>query len=207
MRIGSIKAMQYMEDLFDGFYIQRDFNRQLEYIREIKEWTDGRGKTLHLLANSGCMRFCSGQTFHDNVVAHEKYINEQQNQAGFKAAGCWNYYAKKENWVSLLQNTWVRPEDIHHYEDMFPLVKLATRMTSRPMAVIKAYIAREYRGNLLDLLEPNHTPVLSKYYLDNKKFPENWFEKTSSCSGECHQCSYCHDVFNKVLTEAPPNCN
>jgi len=202
MRIGNIKGMQYMEDLFDGFYIQRDFNRQMEYIRTVKDWTDSCGKTLHLLANSGCMRFCSGQIFHDNVVAHERDIMERQNQDGFKAAGCWNYYAKKENRVSILQNTWIRPEDLHHYEELFPSVKLATRMTSRPMAVIRAYINRKHCGNLLDLLEPNHTALLQGRHINNRKFPADWFARTSTCNGICHKCSYCGAVLDSVLTPA-----
>lgn len=203
MRIGDIKGMQYMDGLFDGFYIQRDYNRNLAYIRNIKEWTDLKGKTLHILANSGCMKFCSGQIFHDNVVSHEKDISEMQNMEGFKAAVCWDYYSKKENWVSLLQNTWIRPEDIHNYEGLFTSVKLATRMTSRPLSVVRAYMAGKYRGNLLDLMEPNHTPVLENHYIDNSKFPSNWFERTSTCSGECHRCDYCMSMLERVLTNTP----
>jgi collagenase-like PrtC family protease len=203
MRIGSIKGMQYLEELFDGFYIQRDFNRNPGYIRKVKEWASSRGKTLHLLANSGCMKFCSGQVFHDNLVAHEKDINEMQNVEDFNTAICWNYYDKSENLVSLLQNTWIRPEDIHNYEGLFVSMKLATRMTQRPLSVIKAYVAGEYRGNLLDLMEPNHTAALKGYYIDNRKFPSDWYEKTSSCSRECHNCSYCNSVLEKVLTKMP----
>jgi collagenase-like PrtC family protease len=201
MRIGNIIGMRYLEELFDGFYIQRDYNRNLVHLKEVKEWTDSKGKTLHLLANSGCMKFCSGQVFHDNVVAHEKYIKEIQNVEDFNTAICWDYYAKKENWVSLMQNTWIRPEDIHKYEGLFTSVKLATRMTLRPLSVIKAYIAGEYRGNLLDLTEPNHTAALKGYCIDNKKFPSDWFERASSCSGKCHNCNYCSSVLERVLTK------
>ncbi|MEN6316108.1 MAG: hypothetical protein ABFD25_17895 [Clostridiaceae bacterium] len=203
MRIGNIKGMQYLEEFFDGFYIQRDFNRNLVYIGEVKEWTDSKGKTLHLLANSGCMRFCSGQVFHDNLVAHEKDIKEMLNVEDFRKAVCWDYYTKNGNWASLLQNTWIRPEDIHNYEGLFASVKLATRMTLRPLSVIKAYMSGEYRGNLLDLMEPNHTAALKSYYIDNKKFPSDWFERTSSCSGECHKCKYCSSVLERVLSKIP----
>lgn len=203
MRIGDIKGMQYLEEVFDGFYVQRDYNRNLNYIRNLKDWTDAKGKTLHLLANSGCMKFCSGQVFHDNVVAHEKGMKEMLNVDGVKAAICWDYYSRRENWVSLLQNTWIRPEDIKHYEGLFTSVKLATRMTERPASVVKAYIAGRHRGNLLDLLEPNHTHLLDGYYIDNSAFPLDWFERTSSCSGDCHKCEYCQGVLDKVLVKVP----
>lgn len=203
MRIGSIKGMEYLADIFDGFYVQRDYNRNLHHIRKLKEWTDAQGKTLHLLANSGCMRFCSGQVFHDNVVAHEKGLQEMINVRGFKASICWDYYGKEENWVSLLQNTWIRPEDIQHYEGLFSSIKLATRMTERPISVIKAYVRRRYRGNLLDLFEPNHTHLLNGYYIDNSAFPKDWFDKTSNCDGECYDCDYCRHVLADVLVKMP----
>lgn len=149
------------------------------------------------------MRFCSAQIFHDNVVAHEKGLQELLNVDGFKTAICWDYYSRKENWASLLQSTWIRPEDIHHYEDLFGCIKLATRMTERPVSVIKAYVKEEYRGNLLDLFEPNHTLLLNGYYIDNSSFPDHWFEKTSACDGECHECDYCSDVLAKVLVRMP----
>lgn len=201
MRIGDIKGMQYMAELFDGFYIQRDFNRDLEHVQKIKKWATANGKTLHILVNSGCMEFCSGQTFHDNTVAHKRGINEIQNVDGFKSSICWDYYAKKGNWVSLLQNTWVRPEDLYHYEKLFDTVKLATRSTLRPKTVINAYIRGSYTGNLLDLFEPNHTKLLNNHYINNKKFPSGWFEKTSSCDGQCHHCNYCSQVLQQVITE------
>jgi collagenase-like PrtC family protease len=201
MRIGTIKGMQYLSDLFDGFYLQRDYNRDFERIKKIKAWADSNNKSLHILANSGCMRFCSAQTFHDNTVAHEKELCEINNKNDFTIAMCWDYYKNKENWVSLLQNTWIRPEDIHHYETYFSSVKLATRMTNRPLNVIKAYSKGEYRGNLLDLFEPNHSSLLGELYLSNKKFPKDWFEKSSKCKGECENCNYCEGVLKEILTK------
>lgn len=149
------------------------------------------------------MKFCSGQTFHDNVVAHEKGIRERNNVEDFNPAICWGFYAKEENWTSLLKNTWVRPEDVHHYEGYFSTIKLATRMSQRPLAVVKAYINQRYIGNLLDLFEPNHTPALKGHYISNQKFPKDWFERTSACKGNCQSCKYCDGVLKEVLTLPP----
>lgn len=199
MRIGSVKAMEYLADVFDGYCVQREFNRMPARIKEFKQWADAHGKSLHILANSGCMRFCSGQIFHDNAVAHERELAEMHNVENFNPAVCWTYYSERKNWPSLLQNTWLRPEDVRHYEGLFGFVKLATRQTARPMAVVRAYIAGEYRGNLLDLLEPNHTALLQGFYLDNSRFPPDWFERTSTCNGACHACGYCAEVLEQVL--------
>ena len=199
MRIGTIKAMEYVADLFDTFQFQRDFNRDLAHLRELKNWADQRGKGLVMLANSGCLYLCSGQIFHDNLVAHEADLDETHNVEGWAPHTCWRFFADPANWVGLLQNTWVRPEDLHHYDDLFPVVKLATRMHARPRAVIDAYVNRSFRGNLLDLMEPGFGPALAPHILDNRRFPDDWFERTSTCDRRCHACDYCQGVLEKVL--------
>lgn len=199
MRIGHIEQMQYLSRLFDSFYIQRDYNRDFDRIRELKAWADANGKKMLMLANSGCLRFCSGQTFHDNLVAHEKDIAETVNIPDFISHVCWNYYKSMENWASVLQNTWVRPEDLHNYEPYFSVVKLATRMHALPEMVIQSYVRQRYFGNLLDLFEPGYGPVFAPYVIDNSKFPGNWFEVTSKCNKKCHECHYCRNTLKQVL--------
>ena len=201
MRIGTVKAMEYVADLFDTFYVQRDYNRDLGRIRELKTWADAHGKGLFILVNSGCVAFCSGQVFHDNLVAHEAEIADTVNAQGWNPSQCWNYYADRAHWVSLLQNTWVRPEDLHHYEGLFAVAKLATRMHARPRRVIEAYCRRRYRGNLLDLFEPSHAPLIAPYILDNTRFPDDWFEHSTTCDKRCEQCRYCASVLERVLVK------
>ncbi|MGQ9632590.1 MAG: hypothetical protein ACUVXI_20090 [bacterium] len=201
MRIGTVKGMEYLADLFDSFHIQREFNRDFERINELKEWADAHGKKLYMLANSGCLSFCSGQTFHDNLVAHEAEIDETFNIPGWNPSLCWNYYANRENWVSFLQNSWVRPEDIHGYEGYFPIIKLATRMHSNPRMVIEAYCERKFVGNLPDLFEPGHGPAFYPYIIDNSRFPEDWSERTTKCDKICHKCDYCASVLKEVLVK------
>ena len=199
MRIGTIKGMQYVGDLFDTFQFQRDYNRDLAHLRELKAWADAHDKGLVMLANSGCLYVCSGQIFHDNMVAHEAEIDETANITDWNAHTCWRFFRDPDNWVALLQNTWVRPEDLHHYDDLFPVVKLATRMHARPRMVIDAYAKRRFRGNLLDLMEPGFGPALAPHIIDNERFPEDWFERTSTCDRRCHACDYCAGVLAKVL--------
>lgn len=201
MRIGTIKGMEYAKHLFDSFYVCRDYNRDFGRIRELKAWADENGKELYLLANSGCMRECSFQTFHDNLVAHNEEVMKARNVKGFLPYACWNYLKNKKNWVSVLQNTWIRPEDVHHYESYFSMMKLATRMHTHPIMVIDAYAKGEYRGNLLDLFEPGFGPAFAPYVIDNDRFPDDWFERTSSCSKNCDSCNYCQTVLKKVMTE------
>jgi len=203
MRIGTIKGMQYLADLFDTFQSQRDYNRDLAHLRELRAWANEQGKGLVMLANSGCLYLCSGQIFHDNLVAHELEMDETANVPDWLPHTCWRYFRNPDNWVALLQNTWVRPEDLPHYDDLFPVVKLATRMHARPRMVIDAYVKRKFRGNLLDLMEPGFGPALAPRIMDNERFPEEWFARTSTCDRRCHACDYCAGVLARVLVRVP----
>lgn len=200
MRIGTVKAMQYLKD-FDSFYIMREYNRDFLRIKELKEWADNNGKRLYMLANSGCMSHCSYQTFHDNTVAHSNEIATKNNIEGFVPYGCWEYLKDRENWVSVLQNTWVRPEDISNYEEYFSSVKLATRMHMLPALVVDSYVRGKYYGNLLDLFEPGYGRLFAPYIIDNTKFPKDWFITTAQCDKQCYKCNYCNEVLKKVIVK------
>ena len=199
MKIGTVKGMEYLADLFDSFHVQRDYNRNLPHLRMLKKWADANGKRLILLANSGCFADCSGQSFHDNLVAHEAEICEIKNMDDFLPYVCWRALKNRDNWHMLLENTWIRPEDLHHYEEIFDTVKLATRMHALPGMVIDAYARGKFYGNTLDLFEPGFGRAIAPYIISNRDFPEDWFEKTTTCGRRCHECGYCKSVLDRVL--------
>ena len=199
MKIGTVKGMEYLSDLFDSFHVQREYNRDIPHLQMLKKWADDHGKKLILLANSGCFAHCSGQTFHDNNVAHEAEICEVQNLKDFNPYVCWRQMEDRSNWVKLLQNTWIRPEDISNYECLFDTIKLATRMHSLPGLVIDAYVRRRFIGNTLELFEPGFSRAIAPYMIDNSAFPKNWFEKTANCDKLCYKCGYCQSVLERVL--------
>lgn len=201
MKIGSVKGMEYLSDVFDSFHVQRDYNRDLSHLKMLREWADEHGKKLVILANSGCFINCSGQIFHDNMVAHEAQICEVKNISDFTPYVCWRSLKSRDNWHLLLENTWIRPEDLHNYEDIVDTVKLATRMHQLPGMVIDAYARRKFYGNTLDLCEPGFGRAIAPYIIDNKAFPADWFEKTTSCDKQCHKCGYCKSVLEKVLLD------
>lgn len=199
MKIGTVKAMEYVSDLFDSFHVMREYNRDLAYLRHLKHWADEHGKKLVMLANSGCFAHCSGQIFHDNLVSHESEICEVNNLKDFTPYVCWRNLKNRDNWHMVLQNTWVRPEDLHHYETLFDTVKLATRMHSHPGMVIDAYCRGKFFGNTLDLFEPGFGRAFAPYIINNSEFPEDWFQQTTSCIKNCHECGYCKALLPKLL--------
>ena len=201
MRIGSVKGMQYMSHLFDSFCIAKEVNRDLPRLRAMRAWADAEGKKLIMLANSGCMRDCSGQIFHDNMVAHEGEIAKQKNIKLLPYA-CWNYLKDPKNFPSVLQNTWILPEDIDRYEGLIDTVKLATRAHALPGMVIDAYARRRYLGNLLDLFEPGFSPAFAPYVIDRSKLPADFWERTVACDKACESCEYCRTVLEGALVNA-----
>lgn len=201
MRIGSVEGMEYLADFFDEYNIQRDYNRDFERIAQLKAWTDEQGKGLYMLANSGCFRNCSAQIFHDNLVSHDADVAERDNVDGWHQPNCRRYLQKKEHWFTILQATWIRPEDIHNYAEFFPVIKLATRQHERPWLILDAYTNQRYYGSVTDLLEPGFSKEISPYVIANQLFPEDWFARTTNCKKNCHSCGYCKAVLEEVLVD------
>ncbi len=199
MRIGTTQAMAYVADRFDGFYLQRDLQRDPAYVRTVHDWCVAHGKKLCLLVNSGCLRYCPGQIFHDNAVAHDADIREQRNLTGFNPLVCWNLYRNPDRLVEFLKSTWIRPEDLHRYDGLAELFKLATRQHSHPRMVIDAYASGHFNGDLFNLMEPCFAPAMAPRYLDNGAFPGDWAERMAHCDGNCDACGYCADVLRRTL--------
>ena len=198
MKISSVKGMSYVSHLFDSFCVAKECNRNLKTLKTLKNWAEENNKKITILANSGCMRDCSGQIFHDNMVAHEAEIAKQKN-IDFLPYMCWNHLKDSKNFVSVLQNTWIRPEDIDNYEGLADTVKLATRSHQLPGMVIGAYTRRKYFGNLLDLFEPGYSPAFAPYIIDSTKIPQDFWVKTTNCNKDCTNCNYCDKVLKDSL--------
>lgn len=165
MEIGTVEAMDYLKDLFDGFYMKREYNRDFDRIRRLHAWCRENGKQLFILGNSGCMNFCPAHHFHDNLVAHESGIQKRDNAFTFEGL-CHEFFKNPENHEKLLSRlNFIRPEDVALYEPYFVSMKLATRVSRAPELILKSYTDGHYAGNLLDLLEPAHS--IYPYVLEN----------------------------------------
>ena len=198
MHIGTIQQMELASNYFDGYYLNRDYNRDLDHIRSVRAWCDAHGKSLHMLANSGCIYQCPHHHYHENVVAHIGEIVSQESAYKGTLAPCFRMLKDPSVQYWVLRNTWIRPEDIRHYVDLFDTIKLATRESAEPEYVLLAYTMEKWPANLLDILEPGHANVEGMPFIMNARFPEDWFEHTTHCGHHCDTCSYCKNVFEKV---------
>ena len=199
MEIGTVDGMRYVADLFDSFYMKRECNRDESKIKELTDWCRDNGKELLLLANSGCLNNCSAHTFHDNLVSHESEIAVMDNAYQFEGI-CRTYLSDRENLMRYLSQTnFIRPEDVKLYEPYFASAKLATRVNRVPIRVLRAYIEERYIGSVTDLLEPDHSGVISPYIIENSKIPDDFASNVLKCSKNCRDCPYCHDVLANAL--------
>ena len=198
MRIDSIGGMEYLKDIFDSFYIRRDLQRDVSTLKSFKNWCDNNGKKLGMLLNSGCLRNCPSQTFHDNLVSHDKEVRLRENTS-WNPHLCWRLYAEQQRYVEFLKSSWIRPEDLQYYENLVSFAKLATRQHHYPRLVIGAYVNRSYHGDLLHLTEPDYSAAFAGKMLDNTLFPADWHTRAGSCGANCHNCGYCNDVLKKIM--------
>lgn len=165
MEIGTVQGMDYLAAYFDGYYMKREHNRDLETVAKLSAWCKANRKSLHMLANSGCLNHCSAHNFHDNLVAHESEIAKMDNAYNFGGI-CHEYLKDPAHHKSLIEDTnFVRPEDIYKYEPYFEAVKLATRIHRSPENVLRSYIRGRYSGDILQLLEPAHS--IYPYVVEN----------------------------------------
>ena len=169
MEIGTIEGMEYLAEYFDSYYMKRELNRNFAEIQKLHSWAEENGKKLFLLANSGCLNYCSAHNFHDNLVAHEAEIAQMDNAYEFRGM-CREYLKDEKRYETLYEHTnFIRPEDMHLYEPYFVAAKLATRIHKNPSMVVNTYVRQRYSGNLLELLEPAHN--IYPYVLENSQPP------------------------------------
>ena len=198
MEIGTPEGIEYVEDYFDSFYLKREYNYDLEKIVQMRDFCRKRGKKLYILANSGCLNFCSARTFHDNLVAHQHELPEAGDRLPFHGV-CTRYLKYGWNRENLLAKTnFIRPEDVHLYEDLCDGMKLATRTNFNPLAIVHGYFNGKFRGNLLDLTEPAHSALFPGQIIASKLIPDDYTEFRLKCNKICENCTYCKEVQKKA---------
>lgn len=207
MWVDGVSGMEQCADLFDSFYVKRDYHYCLEQLKEQSDWCKNHGKRLFLLANSGCIPNCAYHTFHDNLVAHSAQMEQQEVQEAYRFYACRRMMEKEDNRYLLLSGNLVRPEDIDRYANLVDGIKLATRIHPFPAIVIGAYARRRFRGDLCALTEPGFGDLIAPYMLDNADIPENYWEQKTICqraihngsTAFCKDCGYCGRVYKSIL--------
>jgi len=187
--VKTVEHAMFLKDLgADIITIDRDINRDLDLIKEIKEKT---GLKIKMLVNEGCLRNCPFRKIHFNMISHFCDTNE------FDKRSCITLIKKHPE--KIFSIPFVRPEDIKYYKGLVDYFKLATRTMAAGKAalILDAYINEKFDGDLLFLLS---TKTLFDYFTDinNQILSENnFFEKLSNCRDKCESCNYCRNLLKK----------
>ncbi len=154
--VDHVQKAKYWEDLgadticLDSLTVNREF-------AALKMLRSNLSCNLELLVNNNCIQSCAISTCHMNLLAHSSQKNH--SSGGFVIDHCILDCSKKkiEDPQFYLRSDWIRPEDLHHYENIgYNSFKIVERNLPTPLMIkrVKAYTERRYDGNLLDLIQP-----------------------------------------------------
>jgi collagenase-like PrtC family protease len=112
------------------------------------------GVDLQLIVNNWCRQDCAIAGSHAVGLS----AGSQSGNKGFPLDYCslvCNQLRLREP-VNYLRANWIRPEDLHHYEELgYHNFKIVERNTPTQILLerVRAYAERRYDGNLLDLVQ------------------------------------------------------
>lgn len=159
--VNSVQRAQLFEELgVDSITIDFNINRDFKLIKKIRNAV--KCCKLTVLVNDGCLYQCPFRYYHYNIIGHaSQTINPLK---GFYIDYCIIRCTMKRftNPVELMKSRWIRPEDVHLYEDLgIDSIKISGRRMSTKWLIntAGAYFSRKYDGNLADLLNISQLAV------------------------------------------------
>jgi len=199
MRLRNTLALEYLAPLYDSYYICRDVQRDLPTFHKMAAWCRDHGKKLCMLANSGCVRNCPWQVFHETLLSHQ-FSKSFKEMADQNLELVCNHLFVTHHLYEFLRCSWIRPEDIHVFEPELETIKLSTREAKYPLEIAEAYVNGSYDGNLLRLMDPYHAYSFRPNRVDNKSFPADWVTSgiAAKCADNCVHCGKCKEILERV---------
>lgn len=153
-RINTLGIAKYWEDLGADLINLEPLrlNRNFEMLRKIRK---NIKCSLQLVANNSCLCFCPFAGYHSVINSHASQSHD--SCAGFIMDYCVLSckYTRLKDPVNFIRSDWIRPEDIHYYEEVgIDSLKIVerTRLTESVALAVNAYTKRRYDGNLADLI-------------------------------------------------------
>ena len=200
MRLRNTLALEYLAPLYDSYYICRDVQRDLPTFHRMADWCRDHGKKLCMLANSGCVRNCPWQVFHETLLSHKFTDTFHEMEEQNLELVC-NHVFMKKKLSEFMRCTWIRPEDIPVFEPKLETIKLSTREAKYPHEIVAGYVSGDYHGDLLRLMDPYHGYSFRPNRIDNKSFPADWVTSgiAAKCAENCRHCGKCEEIMQSTL--------
>jgi collagenase-like PrtC family protease len=185
----------------DRIIIPHELNRELE---KLAHFANISKCELEVIANLGCSHYCARGDSHSIFTGHYTGDIRKEIIGDCHTSFC-NFYKLNFPWEILSQD-WIRPEDLHRYENIgIKYLKIAGRATSTSwiIKVANAYIAQSYDGNLQDLIT-SYYPFTDKMQNENPLPPipnkslDLIMENLYSCGHKCSGCSFCKAQYESL---------
>jgi len=152
----NLSRLKYQESLgVDPLIIPySDFNRDFTLLPKIRS---GISCGMQLFVNVSCIYNCHYLAEHASSVGHASQVQQGVPKANtFLDFYLWQCTRRRLlNPELFLMSRWIRPEDLHVYEEMgydeFKIID-RSRSTAWLLRVTRAYADRRYDGNLLDII-------------------------------------------------------
>jgi len=170
--------------------------------------------------NNLCLYQCPYEYYHHDGLGHasQNYNPLRGSYVDYCVLRC--TLDRLRDVSQVIKCRWVRPEDIHIYEDLgIDMFKISSRAmpTDKILRAAKAYSSRHYQGNLYDILnvvppkagfassalpgeQGNGIGSPPRYYIDNQALEGfvDFFRKLD-CSSGCDHCGYCQRIADKTI--------
>ena len=200
--IDSVQSAGFFEDLgADAFVPDRDINRNLDLLKEIKEATE---MEMTLMVNEGCLFRCPQRIVHYNFSSHcSKSENKQYNTTDFNSNFCRNIRLNAPQ--EIIKSQFILPQHLRYYKNIADSFKIVGRTMPTPwvLSATESYLCEKYNGNLLDLLESAIPKFLSEtgMKISVESLDDKFFKKVTTCDKNCRKCTYCADLTKRILSE------
>lgn len=225
-RIRSVNQAEYFQRMGADVIILEEANRDLDLVRGLVR----RGLTVEVLVNQSCLPECPYRAHHLNTSSLASQTGARGPWFEFPILECGLEYVRDP--ARLIAGIFVRPEDLEAYEaEGVHRFKISgrNRATSWLVRATRAYAARKYDGDLMDLLSyvqvkgplqalgalasigvaPEAVGPLAEAFaplgrlsVDNTAFPKGFLRRiaaTDCAHRSCSECGYCASVAARAL--------
>lgn len=216
--VNSVARAKLVESLgADSITLDINVNRDFTLLKAIRSAVNCE---LTILLNNLCLYQCPYEYYHHDTLGHASQSYNPIN--GYYEDYCVLRCTLDRLYdiSQIIKCHWVRPEDIHVYEEIgIDVFKTSGRSMSaeRILNAATAYSLRHYQGSLYDILNVI-TPKIGvsnsdlpsvqnkvigpppRFYIDNQALEGfiDFFKKQNCLSG-CSHCDYCQRIANKVI--------
>jgi collagenase-like PrtC family protease len=216
--VNSVARAKLFESLgADSITLDININRSFGALKAIRNTV---GCELTVLMNNLCLYQCPYEYYHHDGLGHasQNYNPLKGSYVDYCVLRC--TLDRLRDVSQVVKCRWVRPEDIHIYEDIgIDMFKISSRAmpTEKILRAAEAYSSRHYQGNLYDILNVvtpktgsansalpggrgNGIGSPPRYYIDNQAL-EGFvgFFKKQDCSSGCDHCGYCQRIADKAI--------